>query len=159
MPPSYFERMLQLADDIFSVRTDPDQLDVNEAVIARLQQIHPASVSEKDDGSGPVCWVIIFPTTQALMQLFLEKKITEKELYERTPLNTPYDAIYLCSAMVLEEFRRQGIAKNLTLSAINKMRQDHPIKTLFVWPFTLEGNQAAESIAQQTGLWLLKRMD
>ena len=159
MPPSYFERMLQLAEDIFSVRTDPDQLDVNEAVIARLKKIHPSCVSEKDDGNGPVCWVIIFPTTQALMQLFLEKKITEKELFERTPLNTSYEAIYLCSAMVLEEFRRQGIAKNLTRFAINKMRQDHPIKSLFVWPFTHEGNLAAETIAQQTGLPLFKRMD
>ena len=61
--------------------------------------------------------------------------------------------------MVLEEFRRQGIAKNLTLQAISKIRKDHSITALFVWPFTPEGNLASDGIAKLTGLPLLKRLD
>lgn len=155
---SNFERMLQLAEDVFAVRNDPDQLDVNEDVIAHLQQIHPATVSEYDNGEGPVAWVLLIPTTTLLMNRFLEGEITEKQLYQQTPLDTSYDALYLCSAMVLEEYRRQGITKRLVLEAIGNIRKDHPIKALFVWSFTREGDQAAEMLARETKLPLFRKL-
>jgi GNAT superfamily N-acetyltransferase len=154
---SNFERMLQLAEDIFAVKNDPDQLDVNENVIAHLQRIHPATVSEYDNGEGPVAWVLLIPTTTSLMNMFLQGDITEKQLYEQTPLDSSYDAVYLCSAMVLEEHRRQGITKRLVLDAIRRIRQDHPLKALFVWSFTKEGDQAAEMLALETQLPLFRK--
>jgi len=45
--------------------------------------------------------------------------------------------------MVLEEYRRKGITKQLALEAIEEIRKDHPLKVLFVWSFTEEGNLAA----------------
>lgn len=159
MPSSNFERMLQLAEEVFVAKNDPDQLDVNQEVLERLQLIHPATVSEYDDGNGPVAWVLLIPTTLELMNQFLENKISEKELFDLTPLDTTYDALYLCSAMVLEEYRRKGIAKRLVLNAIEKIRKDHPLKALFVWPFTKEGDLGAEIIARLTSLSLYKRLD
>ena len=96
MSLSNFERMIQLADNVFSTRTDANQLSVDEEVMNRLHEIHPASLSEFDDGNGPAAWVLVFPTTDVLMKEFLDKKITEKELFYLTPLNVVYDAIYLC---------------------------------------------------------------
>ena len=155
---SNFERMLQLADDVFAVKNDPDQLDVNQDVLDQLRRIHPATVSEFDDGHGPVAWVLLIPTTLGLMDQFLSQSISEKELYEQTPLDASYEAIYLCSAMVLEEYRRKGIARQLTLKAIDSIRKDHPIKNLFVWSFTIEGDMTADTISQITSLPLLKRL-
>ena len=153
---SNFERMLQLADDVFAVKNDPDQLDVNQDVLDQLRRIHPATVSEFDDGHGPVAWVLLIPTTLGLMDQFLSHSISEKELYEQTPLDAAYEALYLCSAMVLEEYRRKGIARQLTLKAIDSIRKDHPIKNLFVWSFTIEGDKTADTISQMTSLPLLK---
>jgi ribosomal protein S18 acetylase RimI-like enzyme len=152
MALSNYERMIQMADEVFASRTDPDQLNVNEEVISHLHQMHPAAVSEYDDGNGPAAWILGFPTTLDLMNRFLENKISEKELYERTPLNIPYEALYLCSAMVLPEYRRKGIAEKLTLKAIESIRKDQPIKALFVWAFSKEGEALAEKIAARTGL-------
>ena len=39
---SNFERMLQLADDVFAVKNDPDQLDVNQDVLDQLRRMGPA---------------------------------------------------------------------------------------------------------------------
>ncbi len=156
MSLSNFERMLQLADSVFSVKNDPNQLDVNEVVIQRLIEIHPASVQEFDEGEGPVAWILIFPTTDALMLKFLSQKISEKELFEMTPLNAIYDAIYLCSAMVLDEYRRKGISKRLSIDAIKQIQEYHPIKNLFYWPFTTEGELCANAIAAECNLPLLK---
>jgi len=157
MGKSNFERMLELADEAFSSRTDPAQLNVDEDVIKRLIQIHPSTVSEYDDGNGPVVWILIIPTTNELMEQFLSKNISENELFELTPTNIKYDTIYLCSAMVLEEYRGKGIAKKLTIDAINSIKRAHQVNTLFVWPFSKEGDALAEYVADQTQLPLRKR--
>jgi GNAT superfamily N-acetyltransferase len=157
MSKSNFERMLQLADEVFAVKNDSTQLDVNQEVLERLRKIHPATVSEYDDGNGPVAWVLLFPTTLDLMHQFLNATISEKELFDRTPLDIKYDALYLCSALVLEEYRRKGIAKRLTLHAIENIRKDHPLKALFVWTFSKEGDLGAEALARYTSLPLYKR--
>lgn len=157
MPLSNFERMIQLAEDVFAVKNDPDQLDVDQDVIRRLQRIHPATVSEFDDGNGPVAWVLLIPTTLDLMNQFLNCRITEKELFDRTPFDAKYEALYLCSAMVLEEYRKKGIAKQLILNAIERIRRDHPLQSLFVWAFTEEGDRGSETVARLTSLPLYKR--
>jgi GNAT superfamily N-acetyltransferase len=149
--------MIKLADDVFDIKSDPDQLDVNQDVIERLHRIHPATVSEYDDGNGPVAWVLVIPTTTGLMNRFLKCEISEKELFELTQPNSSYDALYLCSALVLEEYRRKGITKQLALNAIERISRDHPVKALFVWPFSHEGNLASEAIARLVKLPLYLR--
>lgn len=158
MALSNFERLINLADEVFAVKSDPSQLDVNAEVLARLKKIHPATISEYNEGNGPVAWVLLIPTTTELMNKFVEEKITEKELYERTPLQATYDAIYLCSALVLEEYRRKGITRNLALKAIRRIRKKHPLKAAFVWAFSPEGDRAAETIARLAELPLYKRI-
>lgn len=151
------ERLIHLAEKTFAVKNDPSQLDVNQEVLLKLQNIHPSTVSEYSDDNGPVAWLLLIPTTSVLMDQFISGIITEKELFELTPPDQRYDTIYLCSALVLEEYRRKGITKKLALKAIEEIRKDYPIKSLFIWPFTEEGNIAADVIAKETGLPLYKK--
>lgn len=156
MSESNYERMIQLAESVFNTKSDPDQLDVDEKVIERLLRIHPSTVSEYDDGKGPVVWILVLPTTSALMKLFLSREISEKELFYTTPIEANFDAIYLCSAMVLKEYRGKGLARKMTFDAVENIRKDHPIKDLFVWAFSKEGDGLAERIAQLASLPLSK---
>jgi predicted kinase len=157
MALSNYERMIALVESSFDTKNDPNQLDVNEEVINRLFQIHPSALIEKDDGQGPYIWIVLIPTTNELMQLFLENEITEAELFEKTPIGAQYETIYLCSAMTLQEYRNKGITKQLCLEAIENMRQNNPISSLFVWSFSKEGESLAEKIAIKTGLKLFKK--
>lgn len=158
MQSQNFLRMLQLAESVFAAKEDPNQLDVDENVIAQLQQLHPSTVSEYVDGDGPVAWVLVIPTTTELMQRFIQEEISETELLEQTPKSALFEAVYLCSALVLEEYRRKGITKQLTLNAIEEIRSQHPITSLFVWPFSEEGDKSAQRIADLCGLPLVKRI-
>ncbi len=158
MTLSNFERMIQLADEVFAVKNDPDQLDVNQEVLNRLLTIHPATISEFDDGNGPVAWLLLLPTTLELMNRFLKCEISEKELFELTQPGSTYDALYLCSALVLPEYRRKGITKQLSINAIENIRKTHPLKAVFIWAFSHEGSLASEAIADSTGLHLHKRV-
>jgi hypothetical protein len=157
MVSSNYERLIQLAEEVFATKNDPEQLDVSPEVIRRLQKMHPATVSEYTDGNGPVAWVLLIPTTTEFMQQFLNNTITEKELFYLTPLDAGYEAIYLCSALILEEYRRRGIVKQLTVDAVEAIRKDHPVRSLFVWPFSIEGDLGAETIARLTSLPLHKK--
>jgi hypothetical protein len=78
-------------------------------------------------------------------------------LFFNTTPGISYEALYLCSALVLEEYRRKGITKRLTVKAIKEIRRDHPLKALFVWPFSEEGEKAAQCIAGLTSLPLFQK--
>lgn len=152
-----YRRMMQLIDQVFAVKNDPEQLDVDEKVMRHLLRLHPATFAEHSDENGPVAWVLVIPTTLALMQRFFRSEINEKQLVDHTPTDKPLEALYLCSATVLEEYRRQGLALRLALESIEKIRQQHPLKALFVWPFSEEGDAAATAIAAEARLPLYKR--
>lgn len=157
MAKSNIERMLDLVEEAFDTRNDPEQLDVNEQVLEKLHQIHPSTLSEFDDGKGPVVWVLLIPTTQVLMHQFLNGELTEQELFANTNIDTIYDSIYLCSALVLPEYRGKGIANKLAIEAIESIKKQYSIKSLFVWPFSKEGNGLARKIAQTVGLELFEK--
>jgi hypothetical protein len=157
MAKSNLERMIDLADEVFGAHSDPAQLDVDEAVMARLEQIHPATLSEHTAGSGPIVWILLIPTTIDLMERFVAEEITETELLYQTPIGIKYDALYLCSALVLPEYRRLGLAKQAGTKAIKEIMADHPVKYLFTWNFSKEGEMLADLASEDFGLPLLIR--
>jgi len=95
--------MLAIIDEVFETRDDPEQIQVTQQQLKKLQAIHPATLSELADENGPVIWILIIPTTKIIMQEFLEDKISEKALLEKTQAGINYDCIYLCSATKLPE--------------------------------------------------------
>jgi GNAT superfamily N-acetyltransferase len=152
-----FRRMVQLADEFFGMRNDPSQISVDKKVIARLQRIHPATMMEKRTNQGPIAWILVIPTTNKVMKQFIMNKINEKELLKQTPLNVQYDSIYLCSALVLPEYRKRGLARKLLIKAVNSILKRHPIESLFYWEFSLAGKKLARSVASELRLPLFKR--
>lgn len=153
-PKPNFNRMLQLIDEVFATRNDPDQIQVNQQQLKKLQAIHPSTLTEFANEEGPFIWILIIPTTKSIMNNFLEGRISEKQLLEKTTAGDNYDSIYLCSATTLPEFRGKGETKKLCIKAINAIHETNPITTLFVWPFTKEGEILAKKIAGDCKLQL-----
>lgn len=149
--------MLALASESFAAQNDPQQLDVNEEVIGQLAQLHPSTLSEYMDGDGPVIWVLLIPTTKALMNRFIQGEMGETELLGRTPVGSSYDALYLCSALTLPEYRGKGLTKKLCLHAIRDIMKTNPIDFLFVWNFSEEGDGLSKAIASELQLSLIHR--
>jgi ribosomal protein S18 acetylase RimI-like enzyme len=146
-------RMLEMVNSFFDMKNDPDQLQVSEAAQARLQRIHPMCLTEVTNEDGPILWLLLFPTNQALVDSFLKDEINEQELFNRTPEDSKgHDCIYLCSASVLPEFRNKGLASQHTIAAVQAMQKEFPIKSLCVWPFSKEGEQLGQYIANKLNL-------
>ena len=149
--------MIALAGEFFETKNDPSQLSINATSIARLKRLHPATMSERRTKKGPIAWMLVIPTTSTLMSQFLSKKINEHDLLYLTPLRRKYDALYLCSALVLLEHRGKGYAKGLAIRAIRSIQKQHPITHLFYWAFSAAGKRLAKSIAEECGLPLEHR--
>ena len=152
------ERMIHLAEEFFEAKSDPDQIAVDENVIERLRAIHPNTMSEERDENGPVAWILLIPTSKELMIQFVERKINEKDILSRTVPGSRYEAIYLCSGLVLPEYRKKGIAQRLAVAAIKAIQKEHPVTSLFYWSFSSEGDRLAEAVAKETNLPLYKRV-
>jgi hypothetical protein len=155
--PDNLHRMIALAERVFDARNDPEQISVTDDDRDKLLRLHPATMTEARDEEGPVAWMLIFPTTMALLRRFLEKEISEQNLLDQTPLGARYDALYLCSALVLEDRRREGLARRLLTDAITAIMVDHPIAHFGVWAFSAEGEALAAALAEQFGVPLLRR--
>jgi GNAT superfamily N-acetyltransferase len=91
------------------------------------------------------------------MKQFITKRLNEQELLYSTPVRTKYDALYLCSAIVLPEHRGKGYARRLAIKAIKAIQKQHPIKYLFYWAFSVAGKKLAKSVAKGCGLSLSRR--
>ena len=147
-------KLLELVDLVFQTRNDPTQIGFSEEDMAKMNALHPECLQEAADANGPYAWVAVIPTSLELMHEFLREAITERQLFERTTTDTPMEALYLCSAIVLPEYRRTGVAYNLSLDAIRKMLVQWPIEAVFVWPFSIEGEHLAKKISQAAELKL-----
>ena len=151
------ERMLALVGEVFDVRSDPDQLQVAPDVLDRLATIHPRCITQIENEDGPYCWLLGIPTTPAVMKQFLAGTISEQQLFDLTHPGDTFEAVYLCSATVLPEFRNQGIAKTAALAMISEIRLQYPIAALYYWKFTDDGQHLADALARATGLPVFAR--
>jgi GNAT superfamily N-acetyltransferase len=152
-------RMIQLAEEFFDIRNDPTQISVDGRVMAKLRRIHPSTMAEKRTKDGPVAWTLVIPTSASLMKQFIAKQINERELLKKNRMGETYDAIYLCSALVLPEYRGKGLARRLLVKAIQAIRKQYPIDSLFFWAFSPAGRKLAQSVAKEVGLPLFRRID
>ena len=73
-----YERMIQLVTEFFDVKNDPEQLDVDEHVIAHLHELHPATLSEVATEDGPIVWILVIPTLHKVMLRFISGAMSEK---------------------------------------------------------------------------------
>ncbi len=149
--------MLELVNTFFDTRNDPGQISVTDEQREKLMQLHPATLSELANEDGPIVWVLLIPTNKQIMEQFLNGEISEKQLLDLAQPGESCQSLYLCSASVLPEFRKQGLARKVTIGAINSIRAQYSISTLYFWPFSSEGRALAQSIADELGIELLER--
>lgn len=153
----YLRRMILLADEFFATKNDPQQLDVTPEVMESLEQIHPATLSEEVEGDGPVVWILLIPTSEETKVRFLKGSISEKEVLDESLVSESYTSLYLCSALVLPEYRNTGRAFRTAKKAIEAIMKDHPIASLYTWSFSQEGKGLAKKLAGMFNLPLEER--
>ncbi len=140
---------LKVAESYYGTHQDLTQIPINKTSFKKLHSFNPNTILYKTDDAGHILgWIIVIPTSKELMNKFLEKRITEKELFDSTDFNQKTDALYLCSVFVLPEYRGRGVAKELSLEAIERFSQSEKLE-LFAWLYSKEGKLLAKNLEQE----------
>lgn len=147
MDERILNKILGIAEQFFGTASDPDQIPITKESFYKLQKLHPKTVVCKMENGEPVSWVVILPTSNALAEKFLKGEITERELLNKTEPQERYEALYLCAAFTVPEFRRKGYIIELGKEAIEAIPHIENVR-FFAWPVSKEGKLLAEKGGQ-----------
>lgn len=134
--------LVSVTDDFFHTESDNTQIPASQESRDKFFTLDPYCLAVDIDENGePRGHVLLIPTQKTLAERFLKNSITEKEMFDLTQKSDVYDALYVCSAVTMPKYRRQGVALNLLTTTIEKFvsRYPNPIDLIFAWPYSDEG--------------------
>lgn len=94
-------------------------------------------------------WSVVFPTSKENEDAFLEGKITEEELFQKSVAHPSFESLYLLVFFVLPEYRREGIAKKLVSEQIKYFQDTYHIANFFVWAWSPEGKALVSHLEKE----------
>lgn len=94
----------------------------------------------------PIAWSLVLPTSKEIKNKFLKEEINEKQLFEASIKNPSFESLYLFVAIVLPDYRRKGLAKELISYQIKSFKDKYKITDFFAWIFSTEGEKLVKSL-------------
>lgn len=151
------EEISDIAEGLFDTGHSEDQIPIEEATVVKMDLLtRDWLVCVLDEKGNPISWVMIVPTQKELAKKFINKEISEKELFVETEFAEQYDALYLCSAITIPEFQKRGLVTLLTLGLIQKIPHTaDPV--IFSWPTTVPGKIALTALSSSINSKILIR--
>ena len=147
--PAVQQKTRDIAEQFYGTETHPDHIPINAESAAKLDSISNLWFNcALDDAGEPISWVVVIPTSRALMKDFVSGQINERQLFDATTPHTAQEALYLCSALTVPAYRRQGLAMKLMLETIQAFEATAP-KELFAWPYSPEGAQMVRTMCER----------
>ncbi|OGM94767.1 hypothetical protein A2524_02660 [Candidatus Wolfebacteria bacterium RIFOXYD12_FULL_48_21] len=159
MNEQYIDEMLRTGTEFFGVFNDPTEIASSWENYEKISLLYSSAYKFKTDAHGKLLgWTVVIPTSRELANDFIERRITEKELLEKTDTSTAQNALYLFVAFIVPEYRKKGYAKNMFLEQIKEAAGDKLKEVLlFAWPVTEEGGKTMDAIERNLGVEILRR--
>ncbi len=146
----------ELAESYFGTQKDPEQMPTTEAESRWLFAHIPECVNVIKDDGKLIGFAFIIPCREAIMRDFLSKRIAEAQLYARVKKEginaTNFTVLYLCSAFVKPEYRKQGLASKAMFKIITILMKKRNLKTippLFFEGYSENGNKFAAAVKRK----------
>ncbi|MFA5856312.1 MAG: GNAT family N-acetyltransferase [Candidatus Pacearchaeota archaeon] len=153
----------KISEDYFGTQKDSNQIPTTRQTRDWIYKNAQDYLNIIRSDGEMVGYTFMLPCNRILMDCFLSKKINEAELFEeikKMKLKDTPETIYLCAAVLKEEFRGKGLATTAFVKAINKIIQNGKNKPiLFYWKYSEEGGKLSQRVAKFTGLELKIRAD
>jgi hypothetical protein len=140
------DETIRIAENFYGTAEDPNQIPIKRESYYKFQKLSPKTILYTLNGNGdPISWTMVLPTSKALMERFLEGAISERELLDLSQPAEKYEAIYLCSAFTIPEYRNKGHAMELLRESINAIPKVDDVE-YFAWPITEEGRRMTKKL-------------
>jgi hypothetical protein len=156
MDEKSFNKVLEISEQFYGTANDPEQIPINQESRDKLQKLHSKALIFTIENSEPVSWTVIVPTSNKLAEKFLKGEISERDLLDMTEPAKQYEALYLCSAFTVPEYRKKGYAIKLLKEQINSIPHTaNPL--LFAWIYSQEGERLVDKLEQELGVKIHRR--
>ncbi len=146
----------RMVEEFFGMSQDPAQIPATDENIRWMNKNIPDCINVIKSENKLIGETFIIPCNQEIMNDFLTDKINENALFQRVKKEVTYDnfdSIYLCSATIYPEFRKQGLAVEACVKSIKKICAARNLKPiLFFDGWSNEGSNLAHKVARLLGL-------
>lgn len=156
MDEDIFTKMDSIAERVFGMANDPDQIPVSQETDDKLLKLHPKSFVFKEENGEPISWVVVVPTSIELANRFLGGEITEREMFALSEPQKEYGALYLCSAITVPEKQRRGYAVELFKEAIAGIPHVVDVK-IFAWPISEKGELLLQRLEKELAITIERK--
>ncbi len=139
-----------MTERYFETANDPDQMRIAEWSAERILALHPSALNVLIENGEPVSWTVSIPTSRKSAERFLRGEIDERVLTDTTSPSDRYEALYLCMAFTVPEYRGRGYATKLFAEAI----ADIPLEDdalLYAWIWSEEGGRLVRRLEAMIG--------
>ncbi len=153
------KQAMEAAEKYFGTAEDPEQIPVSDESRQKLGALSPDwDVIAVDEHNQIVGWAVTVPTTLELMEKFLKKEISERELLDYTKPQENYSALYISTFFVSPEHRRKGYATKIFEEMLRRFDYQNKKQTLFAWIYSKDGEELIKSIATKFNLEIKVRV-
>ena len=146
----------KLAEQYFEMERDPNQIPATMENVRWINKNIPQCVNVIKYNNDIIGFTFIVPANKNLMRKFLSGKISENEMFEEVKRSITYEnfeTIYLCSAFIKQEYRRNCLALEGFVKSVKKLMEKTKIRPiLFYWEYTSEGGKMCRKVAERLNL-------
>ncbi len=118
----------------------------------KIQNLEINNIVCFKDNEKPIAWSIVLPTSRGSKTKFLNREITENQLFEDSINNQSFESLYIFAAIVLPNYRKRGFAKELARYQINYFKSTYKITDYFAWIFSPEGEKLIKSLESHNSI-------
>lgn len=145
-------KLIAFVEPFFETASDPTQIPATEEAYRKLLALDSHSVELRADSSGNVVsYAAVLPTSKELMEKFLGREVTEREMFDRTEAIHP-EALYLMAVAVDKNFKGKGDVFGMMKEIIQYFQGRNPDLELFVWEFSEEGKRFVSILEHRYGV-------
>jgi hypothetical protein len=140
-----------MANEFFDTKNDNEQLPGEEIDFDMTTKKYPNSLNIIKKDNKVIGYTFALPCRTKIMKSFLEKKINEREMYEKIKKENidwkNAECIYFAGAQTIKEYQKQGIGNKARIAQIKKLQEINPnLKKLFCWTYTKEGMKLVNKV-------------
>lgn len=143
-------KIREMSERYFGTANDPNQMQVSEWTVGRLNGLHPLTLHARIGNGEPISWTVAIPTSKEAAERFLRGEISERELADTASPSDRYEALYLCMAFTVPEYRGRGYATELFLEALAGMPLEED-SLIYAWIWSEEGERLVKRLEAETG--------
>ena len=147
------ETVCSVTNTFCNVSAHPDLVELNPDILKQIQLLDPDLVVVSRENKELAVWSIALPVGTEAAGKFLERKITEREMFRQALEQTSFKSLYFIFVYAIEASRGSGAGVHLVANQVLRLKRKHPeVEKLFAAVIGDAAKRAIQALRTRYGL-------